>query len=209
MGSVFSALNPFGSSSRSTGGQTITPSVQTQTSYSGLAPTEKPDISKLLAEQLQTYAGRLGSYYSQPIPSTNAMGFFPEQMNAVDQLMSRYFGKTSSNYALQGMYNPQATSAVAGSALTQALPSLLQMIGQNIFMPEQIRAQRTGAVNPFLAQLIGALGTTGMTQATGAVQAAGQAPNPLLGLIGGLGTGIGYGLGGRGQTSAMEPFFQI
>ena len=191
MGSIFSG----GGSSQPAPAQQQSSSSQ----YTGVLKEDKPEVSQLITRGLQFSEPILTSRFANPVPTPNAQGFLPEQMNAVNTLLGNAFSATSGNFAQRGMLNPGANDAIAGSALTQALPALLPLITQNVQYKETAESERLSDFARWLAAATGAIGGSAESQSssTGA-----QAPAPGIGygFLDALTRGLGQRVAGIGST---------
>ena len=182
MGSIFGGggnPNPPPSQAQSTSSQ-----------YTGLLKEDKPAISQLISRGLQFGEPLVTSRFANPVPTPNAMGFLPEQMGGVNQLLNQIISQVSGNYASRGMLNPGHSEAVAGSALTNALPMLLPLITQNVQYRETAESERLSDFARFIAAATGALGGAGESQSS-TTGATAPAPGVGFGFLDALTRGFG------------------
>lgn len=141
-------------------------------------------------------------FRNQPIPqfnmSSNIPGLFQEQEGAANAFANKMFANASAGGALRGMFSPNNTPGIVGSAITNMGATLLPMISQNLqnqmLIPEQIRNQRFTNVMTPLQALIAGLGSTAKGESS--------ALQMSLGLGGGGGGGGGSSSGGTSSGSA-------
>lgn len=149
-------------------------------SFSGLRSRDNDAFNKIANRTPGDYnflQNNLQSWAKSPIPGLNlgADGLLAEQRAGVNTLGQNLFSAVSGNYAKMGLMNPQNVSGVIGSAVTQASPGLLDLIGSNvrdsILMPEQIKQNRFAALNNAMSAVPGLLGQeshmTGRTTSPG------------------------------------------
>lgn len=182
------------------GGGAPQPAQQSTSSsqYTGVINADKPALSRAIMQGIKFGIPQLTARFANPVPTPNAQGFLPEQMNAVNTLMSQAVGGMSSNFAQRGMLNPGHNEAVAGSALTQALPSLLPIISNNMQYGEQASSQRMSDLDNFIQMMTGAAGGSAkaVSGATGP-EPPGIGYNFLNSLASSFGTRLGGGSGAK------------
>jgi hypothetical protein len=158
---------------------------------------------------LNFLVNRLQKDVSSPLPSfnLNPQGFLPQQMEGVNTLGANLFGNVSSNYASRGLSSPANVSGVVGSALKQAAPQLMPIIGQNvrdsILIPETVKQQRFASLQNAMnlyPSLLGSSSSSSMQGPNILAQNLAQwtNPNAYANLISSLGS-----LGGGGAPKAQ------
>ena len=110
------------------------------------------------AEELANWSRGQAGYAlgnQSPIVRPNETGFMPYQMAGLNVFLRNLYGQSSGDWASRGFNLPYNEGAVAGSALTQALPNLFALQNQNQLLPGTIVGQNVGnvmgALNPMLA----------------------------------------------------------
>lgn len=83
-------------------------------------------------------------------PKVNSSGFFDQQMEGVNVFGRNLFNNISSNYAGRGFLSPESVSGVIGSAVREASPQLMGMVGQNVLSADAMAQNRFGALNQAL-----------------------------------------------------------
>lgn len=133
---------------------------QQSDSYSGLRAPGNDGAFKALLGRTPSDMGflvdRLQDQARAPVFfNLNADGLLPQQTSGVNTLGRNLFSSISSNYAGRGLMAPDNVAGVIGSAVREASPQLMNMIGQNvrdsILIPEAVRQGR-------FAQLQNAMG---------------------------------------------------
>ena len=139
-----------------------------QKSNSGFNENEKSLASVTAYDGLANLFTSADDFYRRKsIPqftmSERFPGLFKEQEGFANAFANNLFSKASGTTAARGQLSPLNFSNVVGSALTNAAPTLLPLIGQNLqnqmLLPEQIRTQRIQNVLSPLQALIQGLGS--------------------------------------------------
>jgi hypothetical protein len=130
-------------------------------------------------------------------------GFTSGQLEGVNRLGANLFNNVSSNYASRGLMNPNNISGVVGSAVREAAPGLMSLVGENLKNQEAIRQGRLGVMQGNVNLFQGLLGSEGHSKTGGTNLLAGSVakwadPNSYANLISSLGGG-----GGGGQSGAQ------
>lgn len=132
--------------------------------YNALMGRTPGDVN-FLTNRLQDRVGN-----SNPL-GLNSQGFTPEQMQGVNVFGQNLFNNVSGNYASRGFTSPENINGVIGSAVTQATPQLMSMIGTNQMNNQQLVGNRfdqlQNAMNLYPQLLGGQTHQTSTTTAPG------------------------------------------
>ena len=118
---------------------------------------EKGESGNKFADDLRGYSIPNANYARSnfsDVVRAGANGFMPYQMNGLNVFLKNLYGQSSGDWGSRGFNTPYAQDAVAGSALTQALPNLFALQNQNQLLPGEIVGQNIGNVNNALAPMI-------------------------------------------------------
>lgn len=156
-----------GTSSSSSLGESVSGGTSTSTGFgfSGLAPEQSAVLGRAVQPSIATTIPNLLSDISTArinLPTLTSIGLFPQQEEAARELVRQSTAILSGRAAGQGQQSPYNIPSIAGSAVTQALPSLLPTISQNVLAAAQAplteAGQRAAATQTAIAGLPGLLG---------------------------------------------------
>lgn len=170
------------------------------TSFSGLRGT--PLVYRTMNQVSDDFgtlrdAGR--DYLSSALPALNESGLLAPQQQGMNVLGQNLLSSLSSSYARMGLNTPQNINAVVGGALTQAAPSLMGQVYQNIMGLDAMRANRFGAFNTVVQSGLGVLGQESSSRTT----APGLGYATINSFSGGFGQGLGQAVGKAATGGAM------